>query len=45
MCGDLDVVFQFEAFTSERFQKARSDISVMSGVINTVTSFVLSAME
>jgi Lrp/AsnC family leucine-responsive transcriptional regulator len=45
MCEDLDVVLQVEASTSERLHKARNDISVMSGVINTVTSFVLSAME
>nr|WP_256583281.1 Lrp/AsnC ligand binding domain-containing protein [Pseudomonas sp. Irchel s3b5] len=45
MCGDLDVVLQVEASTSERLHKMRSDISVMPGVINTVTSFLLSAMK
>jgi hypothetical protein len=45
MCRDLDVIFQVEVSTSERLQKARSDISVMSGVNNAVTPFVFSAME
>lgn len=45
MSGDLDIVLRVEACTNERLHKVWNDISVMPGVLNTVTSFVLSAIK
>lgn len=45
MSGDLDIVLRVEACTNERLHKVWSDISVMPGVVNTMTSFVLSSIK
>lgn len=45
MSGDLDIVLTVEATSSERIHRVWSDISAMPGVLNTVTSFVLSCTK
>lgn len=42
MSGDLDIVLTVEAPSSDRINKVWTDISSLPGVMNTVTSFVLS---
>lgn len=42
MSGDLDIVLNVEAVSPDRLNKIWADISNLSGVLNTVTSFVLS---
>nr|WP_314876379.1 Lrp/AsnC family transcriptional regulator [uncultured Pseudomonas sp.] len=42
MSGDLDIVLTVEAPSSDRINKVWTDISTLPGVMNTVTSFVLS---
>ncbi|WP_458376555.1 Lrp/AsnC family transcriptional regulator [Pseudomonas pergaminensis] len=42
MSGDLDIVLTIEAQSPDRINKVWSDISSLPGVLNTMTSFVLS---
>jgi DNA-binding Lrp family transcriptional regulator len=42
MSGDLDVVLTVEAMSSERIHRVWSEIAALPGVLNTITSFVLS---
>ncbi|MCW1244012.1 Lrp/AsnC family transcriptional regulator [Pseudomonas sp. SAICEU22] len=45
MSGDLDIVLTVEALNSDRIHKVWSEISALPGVLNTVTSFVLSCTK
>ncbi|AXI60047.1 AsnC family transcriptional regulator [Pseudomonas kribbensis] len=42
MSGDLDIVLTVEATSSDRINKVWADIASLPGVMDTVTSFVLS---
>ncbi|WP_230953599.1 MULTISPECIES: Lrp/AsnC family transcriptional regulator [Burkholderia cepacia complex] len=41
MSGELDVVLHIEAASSERIHKLWEEVAALQGVLNTVTSFVL----
>ncbi|WP_040069686.1 Lrp/AsnC family transcriptional regulator [Pseudomonas batumici] len=45
MSGDLDIVLTVEASSSDRIHRVWNDISALPGVLNTVTSFVLSCTK
>jgi Lrp/AsnC family leucine-responsive transcriptional regulator len=45
MSGDLDIVLTVEATSSDRIHRVWSEISALPGVLNTVTSFVLSCTK
>lgn len=45
MSGDLDIVLRIEASTPDKIHKVWNDISALPGVVNTVTSFVLSVIK
>lgn len=45
MSGDLDIVLTVEAMSSDSIHRVWSEISALPGVLNTVTSFVLSCTK
>ncbi|GAB7531251.1 Lrp/AsnC family transcriptional regulator [Pseudomonas sp. 3A(2025)] len=45
MSGDLDIVLTVEALSPDRINKVWTDISNLPGVINTMTTFVLSTTK
>lgn len=45
MSGDLDIVLTVEAMSADRIHKVWSEISALPGVLNTMTSFVLSSTK
>ncbi|AKK00513.1 MULTISPECIES: Lrp/AsnC family transcriptional regulator [Pseudomonas] len=45
MSGDWDLVLTVEAINADRIHKVWAEISALPGVLNTVTSFVLSSAK
>ncbi|AEV62762.1 Leucine-responsive regulatory protein, regulator for leucine (or lrp) regulon and high-affinity branched-chain amino acid transport system [Pseudomonas brassicacearum] len=45
MSGDLDIVLTVQAMNADRIHRVWSEISALPGVLNTVTSFVLSSTK